>query len=222
MAGPRTLPPLTYTGILARTEIAIQVRSTDPPADVVVHTVWHLYPTAWAAGPTEWQSHADAVRDCFFHGTGVGTHQFGFYGSRLITVKAYDMADIKPRPEKAVSVHTPGTWEVAALGPRRLASCLSYYCVRNIKRQRGRLFIGPFVQTQCGETFDIPSFGPAILDLGHALSGVGSTASAHWVLHSPTDGVVRTITNIWCNDLWDSIDSREHTELARSVSTVPP
>jgi hypothetical protein len=211
---------LVYTGILARSEITRQMRLADPPADFIVHTVYHLYPLSWPAAPADWATHAAAVNLAFQQGTGAGSFPFGWYSSGALTVKCYDMADAKPRPEKAVNTYTPSTWGTVTVAPRRLAVCMSYYADRNIKRHRGRLFLGPMTSVQSGETIASTWLNQAC-DLGTALSHVGSGASAHWVLHSPTDGDVKTITHVWANDQWDSVDSREHTEQARTVVAVP-
>lgn len=61
------------------------------------------------------------------------------------SIKLYDDAEPKPRPillEVSFAIGTGGS----AL-PSEVALCLSYFSNRNVPRQRGRIYVGPFNKT---------------------------------------------------------------------------
>jgi hypothetical protein len=198
-----------------RAQLEQQVRSTDPPADLVVHTTYHAYTPS---GTPPYSTFATAVMSAWLNGSGTSpTYPWASYINRGLTLKVYDMADAKPRPVRAQVVHTPTTWETYALGPREVAIPLRYYCTRNVVRSRGRLYLGPWAAgtTTMGETVS-NIFQQTCLDLGLGLATVPG-ASYVWCLYSDTDAAYKQITNLWVNDLWAHMTSREHVEAARAT-----
>lgn len=199
---------------LIRSEITIQNYTTEVPRDNCVNVVYHTIGDSLFDPSVDYQNHADQMKTLFSgHATGSGT-TFTEYIHRGITVKVYDMTDVKPRPERAVSVYTPTSWSTdAAFGPRQVALCLSYYSTRNLPRQRGRIFIGPLDTVYMTE---VPPSGlyNMILDLGHGLFDIGGENVAH-VVWSPTGDASHVVSDYWVNNAWDTMRSRLEKESSR-------
>jgi hypothetical protein len=198
---------------LIRSEVTIEPNGA-APQDVAINTVYHTSATDFPFPGVDWQNHADEVRDCFAGAASSGAG-FVYYKGRRITVKCYDMADPKPRPEKAVSIFTPLTvnWDtIPKLSPMQVALCLSFYADRNLKSQRGRIFIGPFAGFSASAGL-ILAYAPTtviqdgVLALGHALFDVGGANVSH-VVYSPKHTNVHVITDYWVDDRWDTIRGR--------------
>jgi hypothetical protein len=223
--------------VYARALVRVQVRSGDLPEDVVVHSVYHhAIDTGGVLLDFDWNGHATNVANAFSHGhTGGSYTPFGVYNGRDITVKTYDLADDEPRPVKG-SHHIPvGTWESGTLGPREVAMCMRYFGPRNLPSQRGRLFIGPWLQTALQETVNV-AFSGQLLNLGEALGAIGSVNTS-WVLAStkppwdvnyhttsgaPSGLAFHDITEVWVNDQWAHMTSRERAEATRWTTPISP
>lgn len=199
-----------------RSQVVQKVRQNDVPRDYVVNTVYHSTTQA----TIDYQAHANSVRDAFAFGNALTAAQWQVYQFRELTVKVYDMADIPPRPERAVAVHTPVSWEVLPLSSREIALCLSFYASYNRPRFRGRIYTGPFLETEVGE---VPptNLMDQVLNLGDALGRIGP-AGMHWVVYSQKNKNAQWLTNIWVNDLWDHMSSREQKEATRRTGTITP
>ena len=199
---------------LIRSQIVQIVRPSDPPRDYCVNAVYHTIAAGGFDPSVDYQNHANEMRDLFGgQATGSGS-TFHIYLQRDLIVKVYDMADAKPRPIRATAIYTPAVHESAALGPREVSVCLSYYGTRNLPRERGRIFIGPIQLSNLAET--VPSaIRDELVDLGHGLFDIGGENVAH-VVHSPTANTDTVVQNYWCNDLWDTMRSREEKEGART------
>jgi len=228
---------MTFTNhIYARAQVDVKVRAADLPEDVVVHQVFHHHEATGPWDDIAWQGHADNVRDVFLHGTGTGATHWDRYSGRLITVKVYDMSDMKPRPVKATSTHTPAPWSSAQLGPREVDVSLRYYAGRNIKGKRGGIRLGPLDLEDIAETVsNISYLMTGIIDLGTALGAIGGLETS-WVLHHPSldpstpptspggtsPAAYSDITDIWVNDQWGHVTSRERAEVMRLTGTITP
>jgi hypothetical protein len=192
------------------------VRQSDVPKDVVDHTLAFTADQA-SVGGAEYQHLADWVRDVFSGEHSTGTSPWTRYLGRGLRVLVYDHSDPKPRPERAVSVYTPSTWESAPLGPRQVACCLSFYSGRNLPSLRGRTYLGPFSVSDLGET--VPnSLRLSIMDLAQRLfAGQPSGTSVQWAqqVFSQKQGVFHPVTNYWANDVWDTMRSRLAKETLR-------
>lgn len=197
-------------------QIEQTVRQADTAQDKCEHSLY--LETGSALGAGDWQAIADAVMKIFFDPTKTGTAPWTRYGGRGGRVFAYDLADAKPRPEKAVSVYTPTTWSTAATGPRQVACCLSFYADRNLPSQRGRLFIGPFDVGDMGE-HPTSALQQSIMDIGDRLYALGANPiggiSWDWSQHSAKQNLTRPVTNYWCNDVWDTQRRRLSKETSR-------
>ena len=199
---------------VVRSQVTVQVRSGDPLKDYTVNVVHHTIDTGIVWGDPDYQNHANQVRDAFVNGhASDGFPVFGVYTNRVVTVKVYALADAEPRPVKAISVHTPAVMESAQLGPRSIALCLSFYSDRNLPSTRGRIYIGPWLNSAMGEVPAV-NFQQELLNLGHALFDVGGENVSHTVW-SPTHQSTSVVKHYWCNDVWDVVHSRLPKELHR-------
>jgi hypothetical protein len=206
-------------GNIARVIVTTQPRSADPPKDFVDNTL-HFQAAGTPAG-TDWQSLADAVKAAMYKTSGSG-NPFVHYGGRAGTIKVYDLADPKPRPERGVSIYTPGSFEALALGPRCTALCLSFYSDRNLKHQRGRIYIGPFNASDQTEKPSTPLM-TEIAHLGDALYAVSAAAGpAGWLhgVYSEVQALFYPANHYWCNDVWDVMRSRLPKELIREHAVI--
>jgi hypothetical protein len=196
---------------IARCEVSIHA-ADDIPRDFAVNTVYHNITDIDILSDTDWTNHANEVRDAFT-GADSDDEDFTLFNGRVVEVKAYDMADAKPRPVKAHVITTPGIAIAAAdLGPRQVALCLSYYAARNLPTTRGRLFLGPI-----NSPTPVPGSGlmGLVLNLGHALFNIGG-ANVHWQQRSEKTGVTSTITNWWVDNRWDT----QRRRLVKATSRV--
>lgn len=199
---------------LCRSEVTVIPRSADPAHDDVVHTVYHFI----SGAAPDYDAQATAVSAAFSAGTGGGATPFITYSGRKNIVKCYDMTDAKPRPVKGTHTYNPATPESAPLGPRQVSVCLSFYAGQNTPRRRGRLFLGPWILAIMGETVDATTRG-RVLDLGHALHGITANGSV-WHQHSEAGNTSQAVTDIWCNDVWDTIRGRLPREGVRTRATA--
>lgn len=136
-----------------------------------------------------------------------------------IEVRAYNMADAKPRPERAFKTSTmTGSYPN---GPGQVALCLSYYSQRNLPRQRGRIYCGPFGQPSLR-----PSSPEIALLMTHAqdLAGLGGL-NVDWSVYSPTKAALgedptMTISNYWVDNSWDIQRRRKLEATSRSAGST--
>jgi hypothetical protein len=196
--------------------VQVQVRQGDPPKDYVVHS-FHANTGTTDVALSDWQ----ALSDAFMTQWSISTTPWGYYNGRQITVNAYDLKDAKPRPEKAHSVYVPGSWETSTLGPRQVAICGSMYSGRNLKSMRGRVYLGPWnanlqnerpaAQIMTNVNAQLKALATRILALPIA-----------WQLciYSPKLGQLNPVTNLWCNDVWDTQRRRAPKETTRALATV--
>lgn len=215
------------TEVYARTIVTVQYSTADPEKDWLSHTVYHHHSDeVGALGPFDPVGHATNVANAFHNGTGAGS-PFDSYQNMKITARVYDMSQAKPRPVLGEFVITPTTWSSATLAPREVAVPLRYYAARNLVGLRGRLFIGFQLVSNMGE-FVGTVLANKILNLGTALAAVGGVQTS-WVFASSLGTLIGTtgfsfhdITNIWVNDQWASVKSREAAEQTRHTATVTP
>lgn len=117
------------------------------------------------------------------------------------TVKAYNMADAKPRPIIASYTSTGSDNSPCAT---EVALCLSYYSGRNLPRTRGRIFLGPIELAHMTGPIAFPSITSAVIAQGIAIDTAAAAASMTWCLHSVKDNDYLPITNLWVDNAWDT------------------
>lgn len=195
-------------------QITRTVLQADPPHDWVVNDVYHTIDAGGFNPSTDYQNHANEIRDLFSgHAVGSGStfNQYSFSG---LLVKVYDLADAKPRQPRAQATYTPTSWG-SAPGPRQVALCLSYWGVNpQVRSDRGRIYIGP--QPQNVPERPATALQVMLVDLGHGLFDIGGENVAH-VVHSTKHGTDTVVSHYWCNDVWDTIRGRLQRESARQT-----
>jgi len=192
--------------------IRVQVNSTwsdGLPRDTVVNVLHFLVasPGDVLAG---YQDLVDDVAAAF--------NAFGPYSTRVLTVKAYNLADTKPRPILATKVIS-GSGAISGLGNRDVALCLSFYADRNIPRHRGRIYLGPFSASDCGTTKPGGSLMSQALTLANALGAAGPT-EAQWSVWSELDNLARPVTKAYVDNEWDTQRRRGLKSDARTTATI--
>jgi hypothetical protein len=147
-------------------------------------------------------------------------------GFNRVTVKMYDMAEPQPREiqaQRTVNM-SPGP---TASGPREVALCLSFHGERNLPRQRGRIYLGPFQSTP-----ERPPYIPEALALAESLKGIGGL-DVDWCVFSPTESKLQGWTDAaggtpkfhaikggWCDNEWDTQRSRGLRATTRNTFTA--
>lgn len=122
----------------------------------------------------------------------------GFNGFEAVI---YNMGDASPRQPRAVKKFTQSVPQIV-MGPREVSLCLSFYGERNVPSRRGRLYLGPFNQSDLTErpSLDLrTSLGFLAQDIGN-LGGV----DIDWVVYSPKLNTYAKVTNWWIDDEWDT------------------
>lgn len=143
-------------------------------------------------------------------------------GFDKVNCRLYDMAE--PIPREIQGEHTTDVTSFqGAAGPREVALCLSFYSQRPLPRNRGRLFIGPWAQSQMQER---PQPGPhdALNTLKTGLANIGSL-DVKWCVYSPTTGPAsstsfKQISAGWIDDEWDTVRSRGLKATVRGAWTM--
>jgi len=122
---------------------------------------------------------------------------------RYVDARCYDMADANPKPVKAFKRGmAPGS--INTTGVPQVALCLSYYADRNLPRQRGRIYLGPWPTTNDRPNDGIMQYA---MDLVPGLADLGGV-NVDWSLYSPTTQQHTRISHAWVDNAWDIIRSR--------------
>jgi len=138
--------------------------------------------------------------------------------------RIYDIADPEPREPLAVKQGIGGGIS-GNCGPREVAFCLSYYADRNLPRNRGRMYLGPWRDTLMAERPGVGGSGisgePRVVveDLQAGLRALGGV-DVDWVQYSPTNGVAKDVTFWWADNEWDTMRSRGLKATARVSGAV--
>jgi hypothetical protein len=122
-------------------------------------------------------------------------------------IKIYDLDDPKIRPtirdEPLDILATSSTTNL----PNELAACVSFYGGRNLKRQRGRVYVGPLTVSAL-EQVSAPA--PDELVAGGFASFLVSAATAlmddpatTWGVYSRMDNVLRPVSGGWVDRAFD-------------------
>lgn len=174
-----------------------------PARDAVVNTLYFNVSND-PITPTGYQALVDDLWALW------GGKPWGQY--RYVDVRAYDMADAEPRPQKArKAAFTPGSNVIT--GVPQVALALSYYADRNLAGKRGRIFLGPWPTAD-----ERPNAGAisAAIGLCDGLAGLGGV-NVDWSLYSPKANDHWRISNAWVDNAWDIIRSRRLRGTSRST-----
>lgn len=131
--------------------------------------------------------------------TYVATHPF--------TIKAYDASAKPPSYPLAVATQT-GTPQNSGI-PREVALCLSYYTTYNRPRYRGRLFLPPTWFTAVANVRPSGAIQSAVIQFATDVLTKALPAQHNWCVWSDVEGKnMGQVTDVWCDDEWDTIRSR--------------
>jgi hypothetical protein len=125
---------------------------------------------------------------------------------RYFDIRAYDMGDAEPRPQKARHIGAISGTRIDA--PHQLCLCLSYYADRNLEGFRGRIFCGPFNPAATSGQFATAAQQADVLALATSYANLGGV-NVDWSLYSPTKGTHTRINHAWVDNSWDIIRSRK-------------
>lgn len=204
-------PESTILGTTAIVEITTQMVLADIPRDFCTNTL-HFNTGSSSVSAANWQALTDALKGVWFATT--GSHQH--YGSNGGKIVAYDVADAHPRPEKAVTTYTPGTWEGARNNPPQVTICSSFYSGRNLPRLRGRIYVPLNNAYSVAFRPTAPQMSQTIA-LANNLNVAAIALTPSWALgiYSKAANSFNPATNFWCNDVWDTQRRRAPKETTR-------
>lgn len=126
-----------------------------------------------------------------------------FAAGRFLDIRGYNMGDPEPRPQKYRKTGLVTGSEQG--GARQVALCLSYYADRNLPRQRGRIYTGPWTNT---DPYASSAQTDSVIALATSLAALGGL-NVDWSLYSPTTGTNSRINHAWVDNSWDIIRSRK-------------
>ena len=150
-----------------------------------------------------------------------GTYRSLPSGYNRVTVKTYNMEDAKPRPIKGDATYLIPTTSTSESGPREVALCLSYWATRNLPRNRGRIYTGPWIT---GTERPAPAAIALLQTLKQGLANIGGT-DIQWCVYSPTTpgglGLqFKKVSGAWIDNEWDTIRSRGLRATTRDATAI--
>ena len=135
-----------------------------------------------------------------------------------IRVKAYDAQGTVPVYPQGDAILRTGLAHPVN-GPREVAMCLSFYGSRNVKRQRGRIYL-PFWFVGANLTQIRPTIpNTKIASMASLLQGLGGV-DVDWVVYSRLLDKAFPVTNWWYDNEWDIIRSRGGRGTSRILGTT--
>jgi hypothetical protein len=188
---------------LTRWIISSRASISEPAAEAIVNTLYFNVSDVVGDG-VDWEGLGDDLMALW--------KQYQWAMGRFLDIRGYDMDDPEPRQQKYLKrEQNTGT---AAQGPRQVAVCLSYYADRNLPRQRGRIYLGPWTTSNSEVS---SAYVNAVMTLPPALAGLGGV-NVDWSLWSPTTQTHTRINHAWCDNSWDIIRSRKLPATAPRVT----
>jgi hypothetical protein len=128
-----------------------------------------------------------------------------------VKVKCYDLGDAKPRPVQE-GAFTLGGSAATGILPNEVALTLSYYHHRNLKRERGRIYIGPLdYSVMAGGSADRPVKDDAANAVVAAAAELALDVAdgIAWGVFSDVEQTLRyPIGHAWCDNALDTIRKR--------------
>ena len=149
--------------------------------------------------------------------TNLEAHQVG--ATHPWTIKVYDASKLPPSYPLATRSQT-GTPPNSGV-PREIALCLSYYTTYNRPRYRGRLFLPATWFTATVDKRPSDPLLQNVLDFGTQIFNTGMPAQTNWVVWSRVENkAMGGVTNLWCDDEWDTVRSRGMKPTKRLTATI--
>lgn len=143
-------------------------------------------------------------------------------GSKLITVKAYDLQGTKPVYPTGSATSGNATPTPITSGPQQ-AVCFSFFSDVNQPRRRGRLYIPPWAASTTGADLGAATVSATLRAkvgvLATTFSALGG-ANVDWIVWSRADNAAHQINNWFITDSWAIQRRRKLKASARSTGTV--
>lgn len=144
--------------------------------------------------------------------------------------RVYDLDD--PEPRQATIQQSTWSGASGAPLPAEVAMVMSFYSERNLPRNRGRIFLGPLLTTtmagfssSASDVRPTSTFLTAVVAAGARLrdrtdlTNLGRWSTNNLLAPAPQTGrVLRTVTDVWCDNAYDTQRRRGADATARTVS----
>lgn len=135
------------------------------------------------------------------------------------TLKAYVAG--APTPNYPVATASQSGTPPTSSCPREIALCLSYYTTYNRPRYRGRLFLPASWLTAVVNVRPTNALQQAVLDFATGVLTKSLPAQANWIVWSDREKKSQGgVTDIWCDDEWDTQRSRGLSATQRKTAKV--
>jgi hypothetical protein len=131
--------------------------------------------------------------------------------------RIYDLGQTPPRTRTTV-VTAGGSSSTGAGLPGEVAVCSSFYAGTNVKRRRGRHYIGPLSAASTdgqGSPRPSPELKAAIVD--RAKNVAQTTQGVTWVVVSQVGVMANVVTAGWCDNAFDTQRRRGNAPSARNI-----
>lgn len=208
------MPP---NGILA--QIVLQ-GSSDLPEDRFI-TTYHFGTTT---PPTT--AMKDAVADALTSfvldlATGATATMHSLLGPQVSNSAEIRLYELQATPPRVPAIYDLDISAPTGTGlPAEVALCGSYYAGTNSPRRRGRIYWGPLKST-AGDMIE-GEFRPTVAarsSLRYAMAALRTSllSTNPWCVYSRADDALRTITNGWVDNAFDTQRRRGLAPSARSV-----
>jgi hypothetical protein len=135
------------------------------------------------------------------------------------TIKVYEAGHAPPNFPLAVAQQA-GT-PVASNMPREIALCLSYYTTYNRPRFRGRLYLPGWWYTSVPQVRPTAALTDEVIKFPAQVLAKALPSQTNWVVYSKREGKSQGgVTDVWCDNEWDTQRSRGLKADARSTGKV--
>jgi hypothetical protein len=131
--------------------------------------------------------------------------------------RIYDLGQTPPRTRNTVVTAGSSSSQGSGL-PGEVAVCSSFYAGANVKRRRGRHYIGPLgagASDGGGSPRPSPELRAAIID--RARNVANSTENVTWVVVSQVGVMANEVTGGWCDNAFDTQRRRGNAPSGRVV-----
>jgi hypothetical protein len=140
--------------------------------------------------------------------------------SHVITAAEYRVYDLGQAPPRTrTTILTAGSSSSQGSGlPGEVAVCSSFYADVNVKRRRGRHYIGPLsagATDGAGSPRPSPELRAAIAD--RAKNVAQTTENITWVIVSQVGVMANVVTAGWCDNAFDTQRRRGNQPSARNI-----
>lgn len=161
------------------------------------------------------------ILDAFYNGVhGTSPRLSSYWPNDIISLeyRTYDLGEAPPRTPHVVQSADFAVTASASQLPYEVALCLSLVSERNLKRQRGRLYMGPFAGLPSEEVQDYPTPTSAIITslVDAATNVLNTTEDSTWCFVSQSDASAKVVTGGWVDNAWDTVRRRGPDPTART------